>query len=99
MAEPTSKLTAPSRMPEYESATADLTTHLVHEVMHARNPMLALIRHEHVDHVPTGNVPGEVAVGFSRGIEAEFSLTLDVSAIIDTDLEAWATMISDAADN
>ena len=87
-----------SRMPEYEAAVAQLSYVLVGEMMAALDPVLGQIRRESVDHLPVGSAPGDVAVGFTRGIETRFRFVLDVRALIETDLDAWATMVHDAAE-
>jgi hypothetical protein len=86
------------RLPEYESAVAKLTFELVHELMAARDPILANVRREETGHVSTGEVPNGVALGASWPLVLRLTFGASVEAMIDCGLDSWTTMISDAAD-
>lgn len=85
-------------MPEYEAAISDLVSELLRSLMVARDPIFGRIRHETVDHLPDGSVPGNAAVGIMRPVGARYNFAIDVKALLEADLDAWAAMISDAAD-
>lgn len=87
-----------SRMPEYESALADLSSFLVRTMMAALDPVLGQMEHRTVDHLPGGSVPDGVAIGFTHDINAQFRFVLDVKTLVQADFDAWAAMIHDAAE-
>lgn len=87
-----------NRLPEYEAAVADLSSHLVHELLRARDPILASVRYEQVGHVSSGVVPGDSAQGASWPVNMAISFSASVEAMLTCDLDSWAAMISDAAD-
>lgn len=87
-----------NKLPEYESAVADLSFRLVQELMMVRDAVLSSVRREQVGHVSSGEVPLDSARGSSWPLDLKVSFSASVEAMITCDLDSWATMISEAAD-
>jgi hypothetical protein len=87
-----------NKLPEYEAAVADLSFLLVRELIMTRDPILANVRHEEVGHVSTGEVPVDSAHGASWPLDLKISFSASVEVMAACDIDSWAAMISDAAD-
>jgi len=92
--------TPPSpKVPEYNAATEQFTWELLNDLMQAKDPVLAKIQRQPVDHVPTEpSAPGTSAVGISPApARIETKLVDRFDTILNMDFDGFAVMMEDAA--
>lgn len=87
-----------SRLVEYDEAGCALAWEILHSLMGAQDPLLGEISREPVDELPTEGAPPGVAVGACAApIAMRTQFVERVECIANTDVDAWAAMVHEAA--